>query len=191
MNRCTQTLTIIALTAIVALAGCVEVTQTMRIDGNTGTFDIVVSVPKDVAATVSKNSPYAIFFNTRSGAKHFNRPGLVVRNYRVFSNLKGDRTFIKIRGEITNLEKALSSGVLGKFSLKKGKKGKRLECAIAGGKSIDLAKRKDAFKGLSLKLAVSVPKTVHDTNGKTSGKTVTWDLAPGKLKDQTLYLEYE
>ena len=53
------------------------------------------------------------------------------------------------------------------------------------------SKRKAVFKGVSLRLAVSVPKTVHDTNGKTTGKTVTWDLAPGKLKDHTIFLEYE
>ena len=191
MNRYAKILLIPAITVMLALTGCVEVAQTMRIDGNTGTFEIVVSVPKDVADTVSKNSPYAVFFNTRTGAKHFNRPGLVVRNYRVYSNSKGDKTFIKIRGEITNLEKALASGVLGKFTMKKGKKGRRLECAIAAGKAADLAKRKAVFKGVSLRLAVSVPKTVHDTNGKTAGKTVTWDLAPGKLKDHTIFLEYE
>ncbi len=191
MIRHSRPILMIAAAISLLFVGCVEVNQTLIINGNGGTFEIVASISKDVADTVSKDSPYAIFFNTKTGAKHFNRPGLTVRNYRVYTNMKGDRTFIKVRGEVTDLEKALKSGVLGRFSLKKTKKGRRLECIVSDKKTVDGERVRKAFKGVSLKLAVSVPKSIHSTNGKRSGKTVSWSMDPADAKRETLYVEFE
>jgi len=123
--------------------------------------------------------------------------GLEIRQYRVYE--RGVHTYVRIKGDINDLRKAIRSKKLGNFMLTEDSEGSvTLRLGHHWGEQILAAQDlklsdekktviKDLLGQMRLSLSIKVPGKITDTSATDrSKKTATWIFDPSK-NDQFLF----
>jgi hypothetical protein len=193
--------------AVIVLTGCVEVEQEITLKkSNSGSFKIFVSMPIDIYDTFLKTEgtdSVTRFFDAAAGSAYFSEAeGFKVARYRVYDNENDGRKYARIEGKLTDAEKALASGKLGDFELKK-MSGGITRLALRAPKrqrprtKADNEKLTEVFEGMKLKLVLEVPGDIAKTSAsEKSGDTAEWTFSPADNTDfvsafPDVYVEYK
>ena len=172
------------LLLLVSTTGCLHMRQEITIlDDGRGRFRIEASLPADAyrrLLELDASSRAARFFDPEAGRTLFPAAaGFKLMKYRTFGHehAGGARQHVRISGELTNVKKALASGVLGDFVLDRADDDRlRLRLRWADARPpADAPGLAAGLADLKLHLAITVPgRVVATEGGERDGRRVQW-----------------
>ena len=183
---------LIFLSLSLFFTSCLSLKQHIRIDDdNRGVFKLKLSVSNDLYEQI-KSSAYADYFDKNKANKLFSeKNGFETYDYSV-SQLD-DKHEIEILADIIDLDKAIKSGQLGAFKLKRDKDGNELYYSF---KFLNDRQKKiepKLLEGIDLRLEVKVKKIILSNAHKIEGKTAIWQFDQKNIlkpKSQQIFIKY-
>ena len=146
----------------------------------------------EVDAALSNLSQVATQARIVPSFKRGKANGFKLYTYKVTHNR--DSHNIKVYADITDLEKALKSGVMGHFIFNDTKSYKELYYRFKFLKDGQTKLTAEKLKGLDLKLIIKTPKILSSNAGSTAKNTAIWHFKADNFKtpkDNRLYLKYQ